>query len=67
MAVSRDPDQGSDNVLAVLATVSIGLIGTFAWFIVRIADIGWASTPEGLAAWWVSAACTAILLTRDGG
>lgn len=68
MALTNDPVPSGkpDNVLAAITTATIGLFGTFAWFVVRIADIGWAATPEGLAAWWCSAACTAWLLTRDG-
>jgi hypothetical protein len=67
MALSNDPNPRSrpDNVLAAISTATIGLFGTLVWFLVWIADIGWAGSPEGLAAWWVSAACTAILLTRD--
>jgi hypothetical protein len=68
MALTNDPVPSSkpDNALAALTTLTIGMFGTFVWFMVRIADIGWATTPEGLAAWWVSAACTAFMLTRDG-
>lgn len=67
MAVSREPKSKPDNALAVMSTLAVGLMGTFVWFLFRIADIGVAASLEGIAAFWAGALCVAILLTRDGG